>query len=55
MANKNRKSEPKEEKVEQPVDGFWKGYDVRWLKKNPDHADFKLVAEYEAEFGEIEL
>jgi len=49
MANRNRKPA----KVEQPNDGFWKGYDMRWLKKNPDHVDFKLVAEYEAEFGEI--
>ena len=34
--------------------GFYKGYDIRWLKKlGEEHPDFKLVAEYESKFGEI--
>jgi hypothetical protein len=45
------KTEPKEEKKE--IKGFYKGYDMRWLKKEVDHPDHYLVAEYEAEFGEI--
>jgi hypothetical protein len=27
--------------------GFYKGYDIKWLKENPDHPMFKLVAEFE--------
>ena len=29
-------------------EGFYKGYDIKLLKKNPQHPDYKLVAEYEA-------
>lgn len=33
---------------------IYKGYDIRWLKNvGEDHADFYLVAEYEAKYGEI--
>lgn len=32
---------------------FYKGYDIRWLKKETDHVDYFLVAEYEAKYGEI--
>lgn len=27
---------------------FYKGYDIRWLRKNPDHPDFYLVAEFDS-------
>ena len=31
------------------ADGFYKGYDMRWLKDlGEEHPDFYLVAEYEA-------
>ena len=34
--------------------GFYKGYDIRWLKKVRDeHPDGKLVNEYEKKFGVI--
>lgn len=39
------------EVAEEPVkelNGFYKGYDMRWLKGEPQHPDYKLVAEYEA-------
>jgi len=36
----------KEKKVE--VVGFYKGYDMRWLKNEPEHPDYYLVAEFEA-------
>jgi hypothetical protein len=36
------------------IDGFYKGYDIKWLKKNPQHPDFYLVAEFEALNGEKE-
>lgn len=46
----------KEKKVEKPqvkeVRGFYKGYNMEWLKKEVDHPDYKLVAEYEAQKGE---
>lgn len=32
---------------------FYKGYDVRWLKKVEDHPDKKLVEEYESKYGEV--
>ena len=34
---------------------FYKDYDVEWLRSNPDHPDFYLVAEYDAEFPVEEL
>lgn len=27
--------------------GFYKGYDIKWLRENPDHPDFPLVAKAE--------
>ena len=27
--------------------GFYKDYDINWLRKNPDHPDFHLVAEFD--------
>lgn len=48
-----KKDSGKKKKAEKLVNGFYKGYDMRWLKKNPDHADFYLVAECEEKFGEI--
>jgi len=36
------------------VDGFYKGYDLSWLKENPEHPDFYLVAEAEG-LEEVEL
>lgn len=27
--------------------GFYKGYDIRWLRDIPEHPEFHLVAEYE--------
>lgn len=34
--------------VVKPEPGFYKGYDIRWLKGEPSHPDFELVAEFEA-------
>lgn len=34
--------------------GFYKSYDIRWLKNEPDHPAFNLVAEYESKYGEIQ-
>ena len=46
--------EPKKKvKAEKEVSGFYKGYDMRWLKTEPTHPDFYLVAEYEKERGEV--
>lgn len=35
------------EKKEKRVSSLYKGYDIKWLKDNPDHPDFYLVAEAE--------
>lgn len=38
----------KEEKVvKSKIDGFYKGYDIKWLKEIPEHPAFHLVAEFE--------
>jgi len=45
-----------DKKIESKVkeqSGIYKGYDIAWLRKETDHPDFKLVAEYEKEYGEI--
>ena len=34
--------------------GFYKGYDIKWLKREPKHPDYYLVAEYESKYGERE-
>jgi hypothetical protein len=36
---------------EEKVTGFYKGYEIRWLRQNPQHPDYKLVAEYDAKYG----
>lgn len=36
------------EKINKEPEGFYKGYDMKWLKGEPQHPDFYLVAEYEA-------
>ena len=41
-----------EKKEERPKD--YEGYDIKWLKSEPEHPDFHLVAEYEAKYGKIE-
>jgi hypothetical protein len=40
----------KEVKEAEPskIHGFYKGYEMKWLKGEPQHPDYKLVAEYEA-------
>ena len=43
---------PEEVKEEKP--DTYKGYDIKWLKSEPTHPEFNLVAEYEAKFGEVE-
>lgn len=46
MAAKKEEKMSKEEKA-QFDSGVYKGYDIRWLRDNPDHPDFNLVAEYD--------
>lgn len=33
--------------------GFYKGYDIKWLKGEPNHPDFRLVEEAERKFGDF--
>jgi hypothetical protein len=46
---------PEVENVEEvsSLPHFYKGYDMRWLKKETQHPDYYLVKEYEEKFGEI--
>ena len=32
---------------------FYKDYDIKWLKSEPEHPDFYLVKEYEEKYGEV--
>ncbi len=32
-------------------DGFYKDYDVKWLRETPEHPDYKLVAEFDKKYG----
>jgi len=50
-----KEEETKEEKeVVAQADFMYKDYDIKWLKGLGDeHPEFHLVAEYEAEYGEI--
>jgi hypothetical protein len=43
--------EPEAETKKEVKPRFYKGYDMVWLKKNPSHPDFSLVAEYDKEYG----
>ena len=40
----------KEKSVKEVKPREYKGYDIEWLRKETDHPDFKLVAEYDAKF-----
>jgi len=43
------KNEVKKEEVKPAeMPGFYKGYNIKWLREMPDHSDFHLVAEYDA-------
>jgi hypothetical protein len=33
--------------VKEEMHGFYKGYEIKWLRNEPQHPDFKLVAEYD--------
>ena len=50
----NKSSETTEKEYTNAKAGFYKNYDIRWLKSIGEiHPDFKLVAEYEKKNGEI--
>ena len=44
----------KKAEVKVEPSGFYKGYDMAWLKKEKTHPDFYLVAEYESEQPVVE-
>jgi hypothetical protein len=44
--NKEVKKEAKKE-----PEGWYKGYDIKWLRNEPEHPDFYLVAEYDKKIG----
>jgi len=33
-------------KKRKEIEGFYKGYYIKWLEKNPDHPDYYLLEEY---------
>ena len=43
---KNVKTKTTVKKDVEP-EGFYKGYDVNWLRKEPSHPDYYLVEEYD--------
>ena len=44
---KEVKVEPKKEEAKK-IAGFYKGYDIRWLRNEVSHPDFYLVAEFDS-------
>lgn len=53
MSYKKEKVEEKKEASKGDPKGWYKGYDIKWLKKTTEHPDHYLVAEYEKIHGEI--
>lgn len=64
MSKKKKVEEVKEpEVVEEVVDEkvkeevkeegpmMYEGYDIKWLRKEPSHPDYHLVAEYDEKYG----
>ena len=51
MVSKKKIVEKKIEEKGKPR--FYKDYDIKWLKSEPEHPDFYLVKEYEELYGEI--
>jgi len=48
------KQKKDKKKKKDSTSGFYKGYDIRWLKSVKDeHPAGKLVDEYEKKFGKI--
>ena len=45
--NEDNQESPKGEFTSEKA-GFYKNYAVNWLRKNPDHPKFYLVAEYDS-------
>lgn len=45
--------EVKEKSEKKEKYGFYKGYDLQWLKSEPEHPDYYLVKEYENKYGEV--
>ena len=45
--NDDNQESPKGEFTDEKA-GFYKNYAVNWLRKNPDHPKFYLVAEYDS-------
>lgn len=48
MAKKDKQSEAELAKA-----GFYKGYDVEWLRSDQKHPDYKLVAEFDKKYGKV--
>ncbi len=46
-----KKEEPSEAAPKGDAPGWYKGYDVRWLRQETEHPDYNLVAEYDAAQG----
>lgn len=34
--------------------GYYKGYDISWLRRTPDHPEFNLVAEFDEKYPQEE-
>ena len=38
-------------KKEKEIKGWYKGYDMKWLRNEPQHPDFYLVEEYDKKYS----
>lgn len=50
------KKQPEPVKEDKYVEGsrMYKGYDMKWLRGEPQHPEFYLVAEYDKKYGKVE-
>ena len=46
--NEENKEKGQKEEFTDAKAGFYKNYAINWLRKNPDHPHYYLVAEYDS-------
>ena len=45
------KDDKKKEVKEKDISNIYKGYDIKWLRGEPEHPDFYLVEEFDKKKG----
>jgi hypothetical protein len=40
--------------ADQAKEGWYKGYEIKWLREEPNHPDYNLVAEFDKKYNKKE-